>query len=235
MKNLLSIRSYSASPVSHSHDFNQVVLPLRGVINIQVEGFSGKVAPRECVIVRSNEEHLFTAEREARFIVADMDRLPSNVSASQHIVFEINKPLLNYLLFIESQLEYQINAHIEQSMYNTFYLLLESQHLLPKLDLRIHNALNFINENIAEPLKIESIAKEAFLSPTQFKKIFKEQLGLTVLEYITALRMEKAQALLTHTDYPLQIIGENVGYKELSSFSRKFKQHYGFPPTKFKS
>ena len=235
MKNLLSIRSYSTNPVSHSHDFNQVVLPLRGVINIKVENFSGKVAPRECVVVRANEKHLFMAEREARFIVADMDCLPNNINCTQHIVFEINKPLVNFLLFTESQLETQINSRLEQSMYNTFYQLLESQHLLPKLDYRIQNALLFINENIAEPLNIESIAKIAFLSPTQFKKTFKEQLGVTVLEHITLLRMEKAQALLTHTDYPLQIIGEKVGYKELSSFSRKFKQHYGFPPTKFKS
>ncbi|WP_418357725.1 helix-turn-helix domain-containing protein [Shewanella basaltis] len=235
MKNQLSIRSYSANPVSHSHDFNQVVLPLRGVINIQVENFSGKVAPRECVVVRANKTHLFTAEPRARFIVADMERLPDNVNSSQHIVFEINKPLINFLLFIESQLETEINPHIEQSMYKTFYLLLESQHLLPKLDPRIHNALRYINENIAEPLNIESIAKVAFLSPTQFKKIFKEKLGITVLEHISQHRMEKAQALLTHTDYPLQIIGEKVGFKELSSFSRKFKQYYGFPPTKFKS
>jgi len=235
MKNLLSIRSYSANPVSHSHDFNQVVLPLRGVINIQVENFNGKVSPRECVVVRAKEKHLFAAEREARFIVADMGCLPENVNSTQHIVFEINKPLINFLHFIESQLETQINSQLEQSMYNTFYQLLESQHLLPKLDSRIQNALLFINDNIAEPLKIESIAKVAFLSPTQFKKTFKEQLGTTVLEHITQLRMEKAQALLTHTDYPLQIIGEKVGYKELSSFSRKFKQHYGFPPTKFKN
>ena len=235
MKNLLSIRSYSTSPVSHSHDFNQVVLPLRGVINIQVENFSGKVAPRECVVVRANEKHLFTAEREARFIVADMDSLPDKINSSQHIVFEINKPLINFLLFIESQLETEINSHLEQSMYNTFYLLLKSQHLLPKLDSRINNALLYINENIAEPLNIATLAEVAFLSPTQFKKVFKEQLGATVLAHITQLRMEKAQALLTHTDYPLQIIGEKVGYKELSAFSRKFKQHYGLSPKKFKN
>jgi len=235
MKNLLSIRSYSTKPTSHSHGFNQVVLPLRGVINIQVERFSGKVAPRECVIVRSNEEHLFTAEREARFIVADMVCLPDNINSSQHIVFEINKPLLNFLLFIESQLENQINSPLEHAMYNTFYLLLENQRLLPKLDTRINNALLFIEQNIAEPLNIAGLSEIAFLSPTQFKKTFKKQLGVTVLEHITKLRMEKAQALLTHTDYSLQIIGEEVGYKELSTFSRKFKQYYGLSPKKFKN
>jgi len=71
------------------------------------------------------------------------------------------------------------------------------------------------------------------LSETQFKKLFKQQTASTVMRYVTKLRMEKAQALLMHTDYPLQIIGEKVGYKDLSAFSRKFSQFYGFPPTKF--
>lgn len=235
MPNLLSIRSYSANPVSHSHEFNQIVLPLRGVINIHVDDFSGKVAPRECVVIRANEKHSFAAEREARFIVADMRCLPNNLISSEQIVFEINKPLLNYLLFIESQLENQINPLIEQSMYETFNLLLESQNLLPKLDARINNALLYITEHIAEPLNIATLAKVAYLSPTQFKKIFKTQLGVTVLEHIAQLRMEKAQALLTHTDYSLQIVGEKVGYKDLSAFSRKFKQYFGLSPKNFKN
>ena len=86
----------------------------------------------------------------------------------------------------------------------------------------------------AEQLQIKSLAKVAFLSETQFKKLFKQQTGMTVMEYVTKLRMEKAQALLTHTDYSLQIVGEKVGYSELSSFSRKFSQYFNLSPTQFK-
>ena len=94
--------------------------------------------------------------------------------------------------------------------------------------------MSVIEQNIAEQLQIKSLAKVAFLSETQFKKLFKQQTGMTVMEYVTKLRMEKAQALLTHTDYSLQIVGEKVGYSELSSFSRKFSQYFNLPPTRFK-
>jgi transcriptional regulator GlxA family with amidase domain len=63
------------------------------------------------------------------------------------------------------------------------------------------------------------LAESAFLSETQFKKLFKQHTGMTVMKYVTKLRMEKALALITHTDYPLKIIGEKVGYKEPSTFS----------------
>lgn len=234
MKNLLSIRSYSTKPTSHAHEYHQVVLPLRGVINIEVEGFRGKVGPRECVIVRANETHLFTANKEARFIVADMDALPSNIQQSSNVVFEVNQSLLHFLSFVESQLEAQLNETLEQSMYQMFYLLMAEQSLLPKLDARVSNVLQYIEQHLSDPLTISTLANIAFLSPTQFKKIFKRQMGLSVAQYIGKCRMEKAQALITHTDYPLSLIGEKVGYKELSAFSRKFKQHFGITPTQFK-
>lgn len=234
MKNLLSIRSYSTKPTSHAHEYHQVVLPLRGVINIEVEGFRGKVGPRECVIVRANETHLFTANKEARFIVADMDALPTNIQQSSNVVFEVNQSLLHFLSFVESQLEAQLNETLEQSMYQMFYLLMAEQSLLPKLDTRVSNVLQYIEQHLSDPLTISTLANIAFLSPTQFKKIFKRQMGLSVAQYIGKCRMEKAQALITHTDYPLSLIGEKVGYKELSAFSRKFKQHFGNTPTQFR-
>jgi len=234
IKNLLSIRSYSTKPTSHSHSFNQLVLPLRGVINIRVGDFNGKVAPGECVVVKTNEEHLFTADQQARFVVADMQNLPNNIDASQQIVFAIDRSLSRYLAFIESQLENKINEALEQNMFQMFNLLLAEQPLLAKVDDRIAKAISFIEQNIAEQLVIKKLAELACLSETQFKKLFKQQTNMTVMKYVTKLRMEKAQALLTHTDYPLQIIGERVGYQEPSAFSRKFSQYFGFSPNKFK-
>ncbi len=233
MPNILSIRSYSSKPITHSHDFNQLVLPLRGVINIRVGDFNGKVTPGECVIVKAGEAHLFTAESNARFVVADMPKLPNNISSSRYTVFAISTSLISYLHFIENQLEHQINAPLEAAMFDTFFLLLSEQVLLPTLDKRICAAISYIELNIEKPLQIKYLAKVACLSETQFKKLFKQQTASTVMRYVTKLRMEKAQALLMHTDYPLQIIGEKVGYKDLSAFSRKFSQFYGFPPTKF--
>ncbi|WP_413702274.1 AraC family transcriptional regulator [Psychromonas sp. KJ10-10] len=234
MQNLLSIRSYSSKPVCHSHSFNQLVLPLRGVINIRVGDFNGKVAPGECVVVKASEAHLFTADSEARFVVADMLSLPSNIALSRQVVFAINASLGSYLSFIENQLQNQINTELEKVMFETFYLLLAEQALLPKIDARVSASLAFIEQNIASSLQIKYLAKIACLSETQFKKLFKQQLGMTVMQYVTKIRMKKAQALLTHTDYPLQIIGEMVGYQELSAFSRKFSQYFGLSPTKFK-
>jgi hypothetical protein len=151
-----------------------LVLPLRGVINICVGNFNGKVAPSECVVVKANEVHLFTAVTEARFVVVDMENLPLNISSSQNIVFAINTSLRSYLTFIESQLENKINAQLEQVMFEMFSLLLAEQPLLPKVDNRIGKAISFIEQHLEEQLQIKRLAESAFLSGTQFKKLFKQ-------------------------------------------------------------
>lgn len=234
MPNLLAIRSYSSKPISHSHAFHQLVLPLRGVINIRVDDFNGKVAPGECVIVKSHSQHLFTADAQARFVVADMQQLPDNLLSSQRIVFATNAAMQTYLTFIESQLENNVNVTLERSMFELFTLLLTEQSLLPKLDDRIAQTLSFIAQHLDQPLTIKGLADGVYLSETQFKKLFKQQTHFAVMQYVSKLRIEKAQALLTHTDYPLQMIGEQIGYKDLSAFSRKFSQYVGLSPTQFR-
>ncbi|MGM8900381.1 cupin domain-containing protein, partial [Psychrobacter sp. 1Y4] len=129
MINTLSIRSYTRQTRGHSHDFHQIVLPLRGVINIEVASYRGKVTPSECVIVKANETHYFNAEENAKFIVADTENLPSHILNSAHIVFSISAPLLSFLEFSESQLKHQINLEIEALMFATFYKLLAEQKL----------------------------------------------------------------------------------------------------------
>lgn len=233
MPNHLSIRSYSRQRRGHSHDYHQLVLPLRGVINIEVENYCGKVAPGECVVIRAGEIHHFTANEEARFVVADLSELPENLAQSECLVFSITPPLISYLNFIEKQLEHQVNPELEQSMFKTFVILLGEQGMSKQLDHRIRAVLEYVLDHLADKLVIEVLAKVACLSPTQFKKLFKEQVGLTVLQYITNERMEKAKALLMHTDYPIQLVAEQVGYEDLSAFGRRFSSHFGLSPREF--
>ena len=105
MKNKLFIRSYNQKRKGHAHNFYQLVLPLRGVINIEVDTYSGKVAPGECVVIKPNQVHHFTANSHARFVVADMCILPRSILSSKVPVFSITAPLICYLNFIEKQLD----------------------------------------------------------------------------------------------------------------------------------
>lgn len=233
MSNHLSIRSYSRRRRGHTHDFHQLVLPLRGVINIELDGFAGKVAPGECVVITRGKLHHFTANTEARFVIADMEALPEGLVGADRIAFAINAPLVRYLDFIEAQLEHQINAEVERSMFATFALLLAEQKPMPQADPRIQRVLLHIDLHLSDKITIRELAAVACLSETQFKKLFREQLGQAVMQYVTRQRMDKARAMLQHTDYSVQFIAGQIGYTDLSAFSRRFQACFGLTPTRF--
>jgi transcriptional regulator GlxA family with amidase domain len=139
-----------------------------------------------------------------------MHRLPENLHATDSCVFRISAPLLQYLSFVETQLGHQVNDALEQSMFATFALLLAEQRLLPQVDRRIRQVLQVIDMRLSERLTLDELAQTACLSETQLKKLFRQQIGLSVMQYLTRVRMEKAKALLQHTDYSVQRIAEQV-------------------------
>lgn len=231
MKNSLSIRAYTKQLQSHSHgDYHQLVLPIHGNIVIEMTNFVGKVTVGECVVIPAGTEHGFKADEMARFIVADLDALPEHFLTEPLAVFSVTPPLLSYLHFVEKQLQHQVDSGLEGSILNVFSMLLEQQTHAKPVDPRIRAVQSHIAENMDTALSIDELAKIACLSPTQFKKRFKESLGISTLQYITELRMEKAKALLTHSDLPVQLIAERVGYTDLSAFSRRFSIHFGLSP-----
>lgn len=68
------------------------------------------------------------------------------------------------------------------------------------------------------------------------RKLFKKEMGVTPLEYMTGLRMRKAESMLTtmwSSDYSVSEIGQLCGYDDALYFSRVFKKHFGFSPSAF--
>lgn len=230
--NTLSLRTYNTRSQLHQHSYTQLVLPVAGEISIEVEDFSGEVGIGECVLIRPSQVHRFSAPDAARFIVADCDPLPKMLTEAP-VVFTIDAPLKSFLLFVEIQLQSRSDSATEALLFNLFTHLLSAQPKQPQLDSRIRRVLAFIESHITEPLKIAQLADIACLSPTQFKKHFREGTGQSVQDYLTTQRMERARALLTHTDLPVQQVAEQVGYTDISAFSRRFSLYFKQSPRHF--
>ncbi|WP_341660879.1 AraC family transcriptional regulator [Vibrio sp.] len=230
MKNSLSIRAYTRQKHGHTHDYHQLVLPIAGVIDIELESYVGSVSVGECVVIPAGVCHHFRAHESARFIVADLNELSSNLLDTTSLVFTISAPLLSYLSFVESQLQHRVEDTLEDSMMSMFNQLMIQQSCDMKIDRRIRLAIQAIDKDLSDEISIDSLAAKACLSPTQFKKLFKLSTGQSVMQYVAKQRMEKAKALLTHTDMPVQLISEAVGYSDLSAFSRRFSLFFGLSP-----
>jgi transcriptional regulator GlxA family with amidase domain len=99
---------------------------------------------------------------------------------------------------------------------------------------RIYRARDFMAATVHQPLTLDEIAKIACLSTNHFLRSFKQIFGQTPHQYLTALRLEKAQKLLKKTDLPIIQICQTVGFESHSSFSLLFRRHFGISPEKFR-
>lgn len=228
-----SIRSYTRTMCSHVHNYHQLVLPLRGSIDIKVGLFSGLVGLGDCVLIKAGQQHDFRAHEDASFIVVDTHTIPDNMHKAQAEKFSINPALLSFMQYIEVQLNDKTTTQTQTRIFELFYHLLSEHIFSNHCDKRIANVVDIISLDPSQPFDNNELAKHACLSTSQFKKLFKENIGVTPQRYLTSLRMTKAKALLTHTDTPINIIATRVGYQNASAFSRQFKAFFGYSPKTF--
>jgi AraC-like DNA-binding protein len=94
-------------------------------------------------------------------------------------------------------------------------------------DPQLGTALHAIHDRVDTPWTVESLAEAAGMSRSAFAARFKELLGQTPLEYVTAWRMQKAMQLLQQRDKKLIDVARLVGYESDAAFSKAFKRVVG--------
>ncbi len=77
---------------------------------------------------------------------------------------------------------------------------------------------------------LENMSKHLAITVPYLSKVFKENVGVTISDYVWELRLEKAKTLLKSSNLPMKDIVESIGYIDISSFSRKFKEGAGMSP-----
>jgi AraC family transcriptional regulator len=99
---------------------------------------------------------------------------------------------------------------------------------------RLQNAVNFIEENLDNPISLTDVSKSAFSSLSYFHRIFYFMTGFTVKEYIRKRRLSRAAYQLHCTGLFITDIALNAGYENLESFTRAFKKHFNISPRSFR-
>ncbi len=93
---------------------------------------------------------------------------------------------------------------------------------------------DFIDANLDKPITIENLSENFYLSKQQLYRLFQESVQQTVKSYINNKRLDKAKSLMMHTETPLPIIAESVGFKDFNYFIKKFKAREHCTPKQFK-
>jgi AraC family transcriptional regulator len=104
----------------------------------------------------------------------------------------------------------------------------------PPEDPDMQEAVRYLQQHAYGPLLLKELGQQLGLSPVQFTRRFQAAYGSTPMEYVTMLRLQKAQALLVETDQTLDSIAEECGYENGFYLSRMFTKKMRLSPSSYR-
>ncbi len=146
--------------------------------------------------------------------------------------------LINKLIRVCSGGEPGKNIYADLNLKELLIRLLQSQHLQQVFadapdnsnQSRLHYLLHYIHENITDKILINTLCRKAYLNRNAFFKLFREQFGVTPLEYINNERIKMAKQLLANTRHNITEISRLCGFTDVNYFVRLFKKTEGITP-----
>ncbi|MBR3978553.1 MAG: helix-turn-helix domain-containing protein [Oscillospiraceae bacterium] len=101
-----------------------------------------------------------------------------------------------------------------------------------QLSALVEKVLGYIGENLSEPMTLEKIAEQFFVSKYYLSHTFSREVGVSVYRYILLRRLLLARQLLA-TGEPAGQVCRSCGFSDYTSFYRAFKSEYGISPREF--
>src|SRR5690606_36493372 len=95
--------------------------------------------------------------------------------------------------------------------------------------------VEYLQSHYMDEITLELMSEQVHVSPAYFSRLFMKETGRTFTDYLTALRLERAQSLLLETNWTVNDVAERVGYRNTKYFLKLFKDAHGQTPTEFRS
>ena len=98
----------------------------------------------------------------------------------------------------------------------------------------IHQTVQYLNTHYSEKITMEKMARQVYLSPSYFSRIFKEEMGTPFTAYLNRVCVDRGKELLRRKDIRLTDIAQLVGFEDQSYFTKVFKKQEGIPPLRYR-
>ena len=99
----------------------------------------------------------------------------------------------------------------------------------------MRQARDFILSHIGEQITMDMLSKELGMNRTYVCKLFTDETGFTINQYVTNIKMEEARRLLDITPKSIEEIAEYLGFSSQSYFQKVFKSQYGITPGEYRN
>ena len=99
---------------------------------------------------------------------------------------------------------------------------------------KIETVMHYVHIHLHEAVTLENAAEAAGLSACHLSRVFKQETGMSLVDYVQKERVETARHMLIYSDYTLAVISEYLHFSTQSYFIKIFKKHIGMTPAQYR-
>ncbi|MDW5376168.1 AraC family transcriptional regulator [Halomonas sp. HP20-15] len=240
----------------HCHDAPQLMLGWHGAMDYEFTHGGGRLVLGQAAILPSGEPHSYLGRQaECEVFVIDLDAAdPCLASLEESCALDLRESLfaeprtlslpptlLPLVEFATTQVKAAsdekrtrlVNHQLAMLFVSQFSQLVDDVYkgAMQRQRLSVEALNRFIDQRLASPPDNTELADALHLGQSQFHLLCQRQFGVSPQQYVMNRRLFWARHWLHHTQRPIGVIAMDLGFADVSSFSRAFRRRVGYPPT----
>ena len=241
--------------VLHAHAFWEIYYLLEGECVYFIDGRSYALRRGAFVFVGTNVLHRTLAERHERILIeldpaalADfgmrLAALENNASMAVQLPPPQQEQVEGFLRCIAECLEEEAPGYAARArLYLLCLLSYVDEHargapavprdLSPRHRLA-EGVIRYLDAHCDQEVTLEEVAQALYVSKYHLSRAFKEVTGCTLVEYLTAVRLQRARYLLASTRLRVSEVASRAGFNSLPHFNRVFLRQTGMAPLQYR-
>jgi len=229
----------------HYHSLYEIYYLEKGVCHYLIEGKLFEMDEGDIVFIPKGQIHKTSYDGiHSRLLINCSDEYIENMEPSEAFVYRNDKYSSEiYSIFKKIEEEYLRDDRFSQSLIKGYMQQLLA--LIHRSENHYKNtrhqnkyvamALNILEEEYTSEISLNALAERFKVSAEHFSRVFKKETGLGFNEYLSLLRLKKAENILKRDDgTSISKIAFSCGFNDSNYFCEKFKKVYGMSPIKFK-
>ena len=188
-------------------------------------------------ILREYIDQLYLEEKDANIIskrLQDVAKIvirigeEMGVGDTSELLVQMGRLKIKYLLYNNKHDAYN-------EVIKMVDILFDKLNIKGKLsDDGMKSVVDYIERNLRKGISLEDVANHVNISTYYLSKIFKKEMGVNFITYVTDRKMDMAKEMLVNTDIPVLNIALDLAYNEANYFSKAFKKKTGLTPSEYR-